>query len=559
MQILNPEISDVFAHVKLQYEAFAGSSVAAALEIYARVTGRNPIELFNQFFDAYASMRYGYSGRGFLEDISRNKTLQLLEFERDMTRDNAYYSRSSKVDLTTVLKPRANEPMTIDQAEAIILGHTIENLVDKVALPKQARMIFLPRTGQEIFGSNISTLKDLTVAAHELGHHINRSLIKPFSNHLMLEEVLADYLAAAGLKNPSIGAFFAAVSEGKVQKILIDSRSGVPLEVLQKSAEEVLAKSMLRSLETLETMDTIPRVFSMQEDHDAANPVRRFLWQIRKRLPGREAEFDRIVLDSIRKMAERPVLMSVQTDALLSFRKWVMNLRRGLKIFHESMKLKIFFGRGLTISENMLVSRTVEENEKALEAKRASRRSLLRPFGLAFRSRVPADYVIPEFLRVVYRAASGSPDIQAIVRQEADFAMNAKSMEITLNDGSRDLLFARTRLGALNPAVRVQAKRLLERQHDLLGQFLSGDLENPSPKILSEYGETLQALQEYERTGRTYRLFWSYPTVKVALAIISSQVKKEVAEAKESMIPIDQRTPTGPLSCQKVFTGRPPP
>lgn len=530
LKILNPDIPDVMVHAQKQYQALQNSKIAAAMHVYAQVIGVSPIDLINQFFDSYAAMRYGYTGKGFVEDISMNKPLSRLEVEKDVGADNAYFSRSTKVDLEGTLAPLNQTSMTLDEAEEIIKGNSIPALVARVARSETTRIVILPRTAQKVFGPNVSTLKDISVIAHEIGHHINRAIISPFENHLMIEEALADYLAAAGLKNPKIGSFFAAVTSGDIQNLVVASTSGESAEKLQEAASIILSKSMIRSLDTMATMDSVPRVFAYQEEHDAGDPARRFLWQVRLGLKGQEAEFDRIVLRSIRAYAERPIVIATQTDALLSFRAKIMELRRFLKSFHQTMKAKIFLNRDLKISENMAVARLINQNDAQIELRRGKLRSIFRPFGLALRPKIPADYVIPEFFRVVYRESASLPAIQAVVKAEAEKAMNSSSFEVTLEDGSRELVFARNRLATLNPLARRRVQTLIRRQHMLLKQFLAGDQNNPDRELLENYGTTLQAIQEYERTGRTYRLFWPYPTVAIAKAVLKIEIANDAAK-----------------------------
>ena len=87
---------------------------------------------------------------------------------------------------------------------------------------KSLKIVILPRSTQKTNDLEVSTLADFSVSTHEQGHHINHTLAGDKNLHRIIDEVFADYLAAAPIDNPRIGEFFAK-SSGVISERLKNS------------------------------------------------------------------------------------------------------------------------------------------------------------------------------------------------------------------------------------------------------------------------------------------------------------------------------------------------
>jgi hypothetical protein len=572
---LNPEIKDIRQHVIDQYDALLKSEFAFVLSrVYekvqkkeekktrkksARVISVNPDEeddlvaaierekekaalkennvndWYNAIFDKYASIRYGFSVPHFYKAIVEGLTPAAMNgqpksAEKYLFSDNAFFGRFPRIDLTEGLVPAtSNDPKRkIPWSDSEYLTKGVFRLKDLTQRSQNLsfysrRIVILPRS-MENYGADISSLRDQTVGDHELGHHLNKFLAREKSLHRLVDEVLADFLAAAATDNPQIGAFFAQAS-GEVARRIAANSNGKLSDMdkkMIKAFNKIAEKGILRDLSENSDLDTIERFFGLPNDYDAGHPLRNFLWRLDHRSDVERAQFENLVLNTTEPFAALPKLTSRKADFLLMLRGLLVQLYHHLKVKEELKAMKID-PKDATKKEEEDATEKAEAKIGIEEAKRSEK---ARSSWSRNRPRVQADYVVPEYLRTMYRTSQvKAPELTSIVREEAEKTTNGSSMKISEGGGVQTLVFVKSSLDRLNLAARMRLWFLLRSMANKRAEFNvlaekkdhSEEEEKRMTKLKNSYAKDLEHLGEYERTGSTFRLFFPHPVLATSL------------------------------------------
>lgn len=655
---LNREYSHLFRSRLVAFATKIGARIMNVSQPIKLANLKTSIASF--LFDKYASNRYLFSVPNILSSVNDGLTVReaILKKEKEVPtypmQDNAFYGRFLRFDLHEILPlaeaadlqtydklledaekeileealPResSSEKLTNENSEkkevskirtmkaAVGVGLTyvaknLTHLVDFSTFQKlmkqnhrrSPRIVILPRSEQETLGSRISTLGDASVSKHELGHHIAHTIHD--SIHRLIDEVMADYLAAAPEQDPKIGEFFAK-SSGDIAKALLTKEARTHENYLMGRAFAKLAeRGLLRDLSDETNIDQLNRKYQIANDYDAGDPLRTFLWKLRfeSQLPADVV--DRMVIQVMGELDKLPMLMSSRTSLLLQARgvistireswmqmrqkshliSWIKEVQKeeidqlAEKLYLEKIAIieKSFGGlqtknlkrelKKLAAAARQEAQKSYLESQMSLidatakgvvtahlserEDKSTARRLFWRKFGFGARPAIQADYVIPEFLRAMYRvAALQGPEAQALVQKYAEFAMNSSSVIVAAKGSPAELVFMKSSLVKLNPVARIRLNQIIANLAKLRSEHIQTTLAQQDTSDQSEilkvynrlYGAQLERLQEFERTGSVYRLFSAHPVASSASAMFHFVQK---LRNKETSI----------VSCQALF------
>lgn len=535
LQLMNPSIPDVKKHVLEQYAHLEKSLLAQIFQEHPEKLGISNVQAaLGQMFEQYAMLRYGLDVHNFVEHVKSNSRLSDTSIALESA-DNAYYARHPNLDLSELLPPAQDGPTDLERD---LPRATLESALTQQMAGEEAaisrRLVILPRSTQGEGDLRISTIMDLDVAAHELGHHINSTLAGE-NLELSLNEAFADYLAAAPIEDPAIGEFFTRASKEIARRIEEGAALTPQEEALAKSMAELGQKKALRDLSQLSTIDDLSR-FPEEEAHTAANPVRSFLWQLRQKVSSK-AKFDSIVLTSVYDFSLLPMLISQDSESLIQSRHVWLAFRRAAGHLIREMKEKRRMASLNEIKAKLAGIDALTELfvQDPFQSLRGERRPAIHP-----------DYVLPEFFRSFYRTVQrDAPEMKEAVLAQAKIAMNSDAVVFKMENGREEIAFFRTRADTFNPVARARAQKLLNNLSQLryhLERFEQGEIEEPVHPLMSEqeagkiiaelshpegqrefllglvaqYDANLGKLQEYERTGSTLRLFVAHPVFKPA-------------------------------------------
>ncbi|MCC6277995.1 MAG: hypothetical protein IT289_08785 [Oligoflexia bacterium] len=164
-----------------------------------------------------------------------------------------------------------------------------------------------------------------------------------------------------------------------------------------------------------------------------------------------------------------------------------------------------------------LVDQMKARVEKGWEQKARGIRKAMRPFGWDRSLALDVDFVIPEYIRALYRqAAKVDPSIAQAIRAEAEHILGSPTVLVDTGLGFSELFFLKSSADKINFVARGQAKRLFSRMASI-----RKELENPNlndkqrEKLITDYGWALDKIQQYERTGATFRIFAGHPFLQV--------------------------------------------
>jgi hypothetical protein len=153
-----------------------------------------------------------------------------------------------------------------------------------------------------------------------------------------------------------------------------------------------------------------------------------------------------------------------------------------------------------------------------------------RLFGFRNRPAIIGDYVLPEMFRAFYRtSAERFPDLAEAIRSEAEKAMNSSSIVITTTSGSKELVFVSSVFAKLNPLLRMKLKSLFDglgRIKTEISKLSETDGDSENIKLLKkQYGNYLEGIQEYERTGSLRQLY--FPNLRLRAVFYAFKLIKD--------------------------------
>lgn len=640
---IKSHINREFAHLMnsrlVAFAAKFGARVMGATTNNEKAEIKKAIASF--MFDKYAANRYLFTIPDILEAVNGGLTVRqaVLKKEKEVPtypmQDNAFYGKFLRFDLHEILplagamdlvafdkiladaekealgeatlaesenkratedKAGAKKPSKIRITKAVIgvgLTYVAKNLTQLIDFPKfqklmkqnhrrSPRIVLLPRSEQETLGSRISTLGDVSVSKHELGHHMAHTIHD--SIHRLVDEVMADYLAAAPEQDPKIGEFFAKSSAEIAMSLSSKEPRTHENYLLGRSFARLAERGLLRDLSDETNIDQLSRKYQMANDYDAGDPLRTFLWKLRfeSKLPSDVV--DRMVIQVMGELDTLPTLMSSRTTTLLQARSVISTIRESWMTFRQKSHLiswikevqkeeidqlaekltkekveaeaislatmpEIARKREITKlvraaqkeaqksyieSQMSLIDATAKSVVNAhlaeREDKATARRLLWRKIGLGARPAIQADYVIPEFLRAMYRVAElQGPEAQAAVRKYAEITMNSSSIVVSVDGrAGGELVFMKSSISKLNSVARFRLNQIIlklkqlrsEHTATLLTQEDSIDRTETLETYNRLYGAQLERLQEFERTGSVFRLFAAHPVMSSASAMI---------------------------------------
>jgi hypothetical protein len=541
LHTLNPTISDVRAHVVAQHEALMNSNLFSLLKSLQEKYGAKikNINLSETLFDWYAQIRYGYSVKDFYQAVMKNDFLGNVDkgLESHAHKDNAFFGEFPRIELTDVL-PGVTQAGTGPSMDVNSALGNLGSLINIDALNKEAKtgksrkIIILPRSTQQEGDAQISTLNDRSVLEHEAGHWFIHGLIGDRPIDTMLDEAGADYMYASSEDDPKIGVFFSQASAVIAERL---KHSQDPDDVHFADAMEKMAeKGYLRDLSEVSSIDSLDRSYKASEAHDAGNPVRSFIWQLRSQ--DKLGQVDQLMVSSLKDFSTLPSVISSRSNLVIGFRQVMMQINTVLRMALQEKKLE---NQGKTQEDvehdaKKIVTELIDQKEDAARAKR------LNDSWFGFTSQRPAikaDYVIPEFFRTFYRnAQKQAPQLLPLIRSLAEKAMHSESVIVKTKSGVDEIVFVRSNLSKLNPVAMVRVNQLVNQLSDLRGQIESGDGESPdSKKLLGLYENQLEKVQEYERTGASRRLFFPHPVLGAGAKAIGLLTRKSDSKKSEEL------------------------
>ncbi len=511
------------------------------------------LDFAQMFFSQYVKLRYGFSTPDVIEDLTNGRKYSEVADAKSEMVDNAFYAQTLRMDLTDVL-PLASEKDVAGQVDWNALIDTKKFMKIQKTTEITPRIVILPRSTQGANDMSVTTLADSTVTTHELGHHIITTMGEKRPVHRMIHEVFADYLAAAPTNDPKIGEFFAQASGTIAERLKGGAKEEREIELV-RAFERLAEKEVLRDMAEFSNIDTLDRSYRIANEYDGGNPLRKMMWELRKerQAKGDVEALDEIVLDSLRDFSFLPSVMSTRTSLWLMVRSLITSGHSYLKLWNLKRKVTKALPAAIefTPAENVAFKETISKEIAKLEAKKRSSRIFWQRLGMGKREAISADYVLPEFLRVMYRRAQAeSPELAANLRSRAEQLMNSKSILVQTKSGTEELVFTRSRLDKMNLVARLKVKSILSRLEIIRPEItaLTAAAESDeavTPKLekaKSTYARLLEGLQEYERTGSTFKLFWPHPFMDAFQGVISAYQylrKKKTEKNKTPPPPTD--------------------
>lgn len=508
LKLLNPDVPNVQAHIEEQHRHFLRSELAGKIRKLEEDNKLPSGVLTKAFFDQYAGIRYGYSFSNFYEEVVRNPLVSSLYADANdkMPSDNAYYGRYPQVDLTKHL-PLRDPDGKISLAFMSLIASSPDtiSLYEHLARSKvgmSRRIVILPRLGQLPGDLDISLLNDFMVGSHELGHHINASL---GDVPRLVDEAMADFIAAMVANDPKVGAFFATSSKEVARRIR--ARGGVTprVERTLRHLEELAEKGFLRNLEEFWSIDHLTRDTRFADNYEAGNPIRTFLWNLRK-----EKGVETVALGAIEELANQPVLISPNTTVQLNLRRLGLEISRRKQIAREAARQELE-GEG-KLSPEATVDLLLAEKEAALLEMRLDKVKK----GEAFtRPVIHADYILSEYFRAFASAAQkvGHAGMLEAVREQAGRVMNAHCEYVASSSGHKTLVFFKKRVQTTQRPTRQRIEQLLNLREG--ATMLLGDSRFVG-RALETYAFSVSAIQEFERFGDATYLTNPWPNIAKA-------------------------------------------
>lgn len=562
--VLNPGFTDLTRHVEEQHAYFLKSRLFQLLVKFDKKMkvrrakkrgeeGKNEEDgpsFADSVFDRYAQIRYSVKIPDFYRHFSADATLDQIQESKEeaLMHDNAFYTRSPQLDLTKVLK--LWHPGDEELSLSALMIDLFDNrelkraMIDKTFFTP--RIVIVPRTTQTAGDAAVSTLWDPTVTLHELGHHLGHSLAghrgKDENLDRIVDEVFADYLAASPTDDPEIGAFFAKASAIVAQRLENGEKDPASLYLAYK-LKKLSERGLLRSLRAKSDLDQLPRHYHTADDYTSGNPLRHLVWELRN-VPGVDrADVERVYVDTLIEFGELPMLIAPKTNLVLGLRSLWQGLIETARISREEKKL----ARELRVDVAKLdatakqslgfeAKKRYGQKLKQWEDRKLAWNQLMQKLGMGERPGIKADYVLPEFLRVLYRvAARRSPELMDPIREIGSRILGSHSVVIDTSNGP-ELIFPRSIRNIWNPIERVYlawlgrstaAKRealiAANREWKTLTDAEDFDAESDEAKNhplaatlkkrRSTYARRIDQRANYERTGNPIRLVVAHPVM----------------------------------------------
>lgn len=509
LEQLNPTIPEIAAHVATQYSALKESEFARNLRFIVPVLNMfwtaRPFEKWLDFiFDHYAFVRYGYAISDMARAVAENRTLRESGVDsQGPTQDNAFYGRFPRVDLVDLLPKAINYDPNQKPDGGFIRFELLDKAFTKNGSGLSRRLVFLPRSTQTADDWDLITIRDLSVTRHELGHHISATTRGDLMHvHLIIEEVIADYVASVAGDDPAVGGFFARASGLIADRLAKEEPRDLSSLHKEYAFRRLAEKGFMRDPRVPVNIDQLNRRFLIANAYEAGNPLRHFLWNLRNGPEVDSARFDRLVLLALKEHSLLPLELTPRADFALKSRSvYLYFLRKFLhftktfgakqpdketnaklhrravdEVFdsitdvHEFqewsktrsadakkrldriIRMRTYEAHQILIKEwqdHPKVSERIFAAEKdwfekktSREAKDMEARLKAAEDGNPSRRRLSADYVIPEFLRTFYRVATKEyPEILDAITEEAARAMNLQAQVFRLDDGTSELAF----------------------------------------------------------------------------------------------------------------------
>lgn len=554
LQKLNPDIPDVLSHIRNQYTYFMESLLADVVTVaeyhLKEAIQEGPDDWREAIFEIYAFTRYGFSANNLMKALEQDLTIDALAPAPLVPHfDNAFYARFHKIDLNKFLTPRpSNAPSNILN-ENVSWGALIRLFaLDAINInafeaeventTKTNRIVILPRTHQGDYDESMSTLCDVSVVAHEWGHHMQRAYVRDGTHCRIIDEVLADYFSASETENPLIGTHFAKATELVLDRM--EDQNEVAQARKTKKLKELVEKGFIRDLGKSKSIDELSRTITSADPYESGAPLRSFLWKVRTASMAR----------GYKHYAEATLVAALEEHSLIprvhshledlteflksswqkGFKHFSIQQRAQAKAKAEGVGPEDFLKRSPKARTLKLEAEDeLLERWRALDSALIKWRSFWQKIGIGRRPLIAADTSLAEFFRSYWRAAQNieipkSDPWFDLIRSEAEQAMNSSSVLIEMPNGKTELVFVRTKVDKLNFLARLKLKSVLLRIEALraessrsLNKDFSDDGVVRRRKFYERYGIAIAGLQEYERTGSTFSLFVPYPVMRFGI------------------------------------------
>jgi hypothetical protein len=562
LQHLNPRTPDVVKHLMAQNQIFKASLLYRGVTAWEKKLKKPEGAFTGKIFDYFCMLRYGFYVPNMVDALA--KKLSVADAIKDAQSpmpytDNAFFYKTvDGLDLGKILKPDDGKLSDQELTSGKGAGELMQS-VDMQAFGKmqttndeklvERRIIILPRKTQGYDDMEMSTLSGPDVIGHEFGHHMNSGLAGPNSLPRSTDEMGADYLTASAFDNPLIGKKFAEASKTEADRL---NKDGDPNDRLMALAYENIAdQGVLRDLSQYFDNDTVPQSFQVTDDYTAGHPVRSFMWRMRQSSGDKKDAFESIFLQTLSEFAKVPAVQSPYARFNMTLRGYVLNIKRFVLTLHLRNKVASEVAAGKLSKEDgeiKLAQLKMEFFSKA-EARMAKVRVFMDRVGMGSRPVAPQHYVNGEYFRTMYRVAqTHDPELAALVRKEAEVAMHSNSMIVKTSSGIDEIVFVRTELGKLNPAVVLKVKKNMNEIAKLRGeiQLLSSanldETKDPASVVrlqnaVSQYVKRMDQIQEFERTNAVRKLYVAHPVLASAswaLGKVSSKLSKKVQEGAQS-------------------------
>lgn len=522
VQALNPDIADLPAHMAQQYEHFKKSDLFRVINQVESRTGKRHGTYTDSFFDEFACMRYGFPLiRHFRQHLADNVSLATLVASNGLGYTNAEFSFDPKVDLTEILDLDSTKRRNVEIALDLVDGKPLEDilleLIPHRLSKRQNRRILVYPNAPGTRGPNLSILQDASVVRHELGHAMVRTLVMEALlggiSH-SLDEVAADYLATSETDDPVLGVFFAK-QHREVAEILRQTARTFEQRMLVEGLLRVAKQGFIRDMREKVSIDELARLKDTNDIYQTGRPLRGFLWQLRGQHGA--AVVDRLLVKAISDTAGLPSTVTENALREILLRQKFADDREHKA--WEKIRATVTDDENPTDKATLdeLVAKRVElENtrDKFEEDVRALRLQRLAEGKTPFRPLVAGDYMIPEFLRALYRVCrnEGLTEVAESVRLLGGKLMNSTPVVIEIAGEAAELVFFRRPEYVNDAAVRTKLADLLRQRHKLQVQLMAWE---KVPRLVSrkktvpareDYAAALDRLIAFERSGRPSRL-----------------------------------------------------
>ncbi|MCB9062211.1 MAG: hypothetical protein H6622_11890 [Halobacteriovoraceae bacterium] len=581
LQILNPTIPDIKAHIEKQYSDLDETQLMDIIKHVVAILNKknkkgkhkkhilefskftqkviekykveNDVDLQrikDSIFDLYAMFRYGHSVNNFHEAIQQDLSMkEIIENNKSEfpNFDNAYYGKFYKLDLLDILYKKSEiiNYTSKDgfQSQSFRLSEIEPEQVFKMnSLMSSSqllshRLVLLPLRTQKSSDDDVNSFSDYTIADHEFAHHLNTSLSKGGLLNHQIDEVMADYLQAVPHGNPIVGREFAQASDYILDRLSFSSKE-TPFQILH-NYDKLASKGYLRNLQKEVTFNDLNRKFLMTNNYEGGDPLRYMLWELRhfgELNQEQKDAFDGIILKANTTFSKLPLVIPHSTSIILAIRDSfiqfkiylrAMEIEKESKLVDKERKNSKVPLRPVNFETAKIMA--IQEFEKKESDWKKNKKKYFKKYRLFNRKSIAADYINSEYIRVLYREAqkASRPDLAKKIREFSEIITNSKALKINFLGDENELIFSRSFLSRLNPLTRIHLRKTVKKLKKLskkinelkLKDSLSLKERGKLEKLFKIYSLNLSKIGEFERTGSSFSLFFPHAFSRAMLLL----------------------------------------